>query len=136
MTIKDKLDRTLSFVSESASKLLNTAQKPSIDILILYRGEPIGIAQQITFNFDARLWIGRFRFTKEKAAKVFKDNRLHKSSQLHPFDIVIRQEGLPDIILHDLMIEEAGYTYESNEWLIGENITLSHPKKVSLNGKR
>lgn len=130
MDIKKNFNAIIDFFLNKKDKLL----KPdSVDIVFIYNDVAIGIAQSLSWKHDGKLWVGRARFDKNRLGEIFKNGVLSKSSQLKPFDIIIRASNLPEIILHELQIINSGYLYTSQNWMIGEDIYLSLPKKVSLN---
>lgn len=131
MTIKDQLSKAFEFFSNKTNKLL--AEKPRTDILISYKDEIIGIAQELTFTFDGKLWLGRVRFPREKAVLIFKSAIINKATQIIPFDIILRLQNSPELILQGVTVERSGYTHSSTDWIIGDDIFLSLPQKVLLN---
>jgi hypothetical protein len=132
MPLKNHLDKLLSFTKDKIAALPEALRKGSTCyFLITFQGNPIGAVQSITWESN-RLFISRMRLDKEQIGSVFRPDVGLKKGQLAPFDLEIRQEGLPNLVLHDLLIDEAAFHYTTDRWIIGANIYLTLPKKVSL----
>lgn len=130
MDIKKNFNSLINFFLNKKDQLI----KPdSIDIVFIYNDVVIGVAQSLSWKHDGKLWISRARFDKQRLGEIFKNGVPSKNSQLKPFNIVIRASNLPEVVLHELQIINSSYLYTSQDWMIGEDIYLSLPTKVSLN---
>jgi hypothetical protein len=101
-------------------------------IVLSYQDQPIGAAQDLQWRSDGKLYIGRWRFSKEKMAAVFKKGFPHQDNQIQPFDIEVRQRGTETLILREVRVFSCDWAYLFEDWVFGENIYLTLPKRMEL----
>jgi hypothetical protein len=76
---------------------------------------------------------GRARLVKSRLVEVFQRGQVNVASQKYPLTIVIKDNKTITKIEH-AWITSMGYSYESGEWVLIDEIKLEAEKIETING--